>query len=65
LRRCRRRAADARWHDGRSFSGVDHAGDEHTAFLKQASDSGLALDDGCERDLGLFSWLTSSLTPAT
>jgi len=29
------------------------------------SDSGLALDDGCERDLGLFSGLSSSLAPAT
>jgi len=29
------------------------------------SDSGLALDDGCERDLGLFSRLSSSLAPAT
>jgi len=29
------------------------------------SDSGLALNDGCERDLGLFSRLLSSLAPAT
>jgi len=33
--------------------------------LRPRSDSGLALDDGCERDLGLSSRLTSALTPAT
>ena len=36
-----------------------------TSPALRTSDSGLALDDGCERDLGLFSRLTSSLTPAT
>ena len=30
-----------------------------------ASDSGLALDDGCEREIGLVSRLRASLTPAT
>lgn len=28
--------ADARWHEGRTFSLVYHQSDEHTAFLKQA-----------------------------
>jgi len=43
--------------DGRRF--------EVRAPAASLSDSGLALDDGCERDLGLFSRLSSSLAPAT
>ncbi len=31
-----RRKEDARWHDGRTFSLVYHASDEHTEFLKAA-----------------------------
>lgn len=31
-----RREKDARWHDGRTFSLVYHASDEHTQFLKEA-----------------------------
>jgi glutamate/tyrosine decarboxylase-like PLP-dependent enzyme len=31
-----RKQADARWRDGRTFSLVYHAGDEHAAFLKEA-----------------------------
>jgi len=43
--------------DGRAQLGGD--------IMIHGSDSGLALDDGCERDLGLFSRLSSSLAPAT